>query len=56
MEKPNSPPAIRDFEFEGDVYKIASLKALEQDGLCKLNSLPVSIRILLEAVLWNVDG
>ncbi len=56
MEKPNSPPAIRDFEFEGDVYKIASLKALEQDGLCKLNSLPVSIRILLEAVLRNVDG
>jgi len=56
MEKPNSSPAIREFEFEGKVYKIASLKALEQDGLCKLDRLPVSIRILLEAVLRNVDG
>ena len=39
----------------GDVT-IYRLAALEQAGLAKLAALPYSIRILLEAVLRNVDG
>ena len=56
MEKTNSPVTVRDFKFKGESYKIASLKALEQAGLCNLDKLPVSIRILLESVLRNSDG
>src|SRR5262245_41353172 len=32
------------------------LKALEEAGLCKLDKLPYSIRILLEAVLRHAGG
>jgi aconitate hydratase len=32
------------------------LEALEQIGLCRLDSLPYSVRVLLENVLRNVDG
>tara|TARA_A100001037_G_scaffold306758_1_gene355075 strand:+ start:7845 stop:10520 length:2676 start_codon:yes stop_codon:yes gene_type:complete len=56
MEKSDSSSAIMDFEFEGETYKIASLKGLEKDGLCELDKLPVSIRILIESVLRNIDG
>src|SRR5437868_11589766 len=35
---------------------IYRLSKLEQLGLCKLATLPYSIRILLEAVLRNCDG
>nr|WP_233340685.1 aconitate hydratase AcnA [Haloprofundus sp. MHR1] len=48
--------AIREFEFDGDAYQMADLIALEEAGLCELNRLPVSIRVLLESVLRNVDG
>lgn len=36
--------------------KYASLKVLEEKGLCKLSSLPFSIRILLESALRNCDN
>ncbi|MCG8586597.1 MAG: aconitase family protein, partial [Pirellulales bacterium] len=36
-----------------DLYRLSRLEEL---GLCKLAELPVSIRILLESVLRNVDG
>jgi aconitate hydratase len=48
--------AVRELEVEGTSYKIADLTVLEEEGLCDLDSLPVSIRILLESVLRNVDG
>jgi len=48
--------AIREFEAGGTTYKIADLTVLEEQGLCDLDELPVSIRILLESVLRNVDG
>ncbi|TKR25119.1 aconitate hydratase AcnA [Natronomonas salsuginis] len=48
--------AIREFEFDGDAYQMADLTALEEAGLCELDRLPVSIRVLLESVLRNVDG
>jgi len=35
---------------------MADLTVLEEQGLCDLDSLPVSIRILLESVLRHVDG
>ncbi len=37
-------------------YNIVDLNALEDAGLCQLDKLPYSIRILLEAVARNVDG
>ncbi|AFK18238.1 aconitate hydratase AcnA [Haloferax mediterranei ATCC 33500] len=48
--------AIREFEHDGTTYKMADLTVLEEQGLCDLDKLPVSIRILLESVLRNVDG
>jgi aconitate hydratase len=48
--------AIREFEHDGTTHKMADLTALEDAGLCELDRLPVSIRVLLEAVLRNVDG
>ncbi|TYT61611.1 aconitate hydratase AcnA [Natrialba swarupiae] len=48
--------AIREFEHAGETYTIADLAVLEERGLCDLDSLPVSIRILLESVLRNADG
>ncbi|WP_430639223.1 aconitate hydratase [Haloferax volcanii] len=48
--------AIREFEHDGTTYKMADLTVLEEQGLCELDRLPVSIRILLESVLRNVDG
>ncbi|MDS0301236.1 aconitate hydratase AcnA [Halogeometricum sp. S1BR25-6] len=48
--------AIREFEFDGDTYQMADLTTLEEAGLCELDRLPVSIRVLLESVLRNVDG
>ena len=37
-------------------YEIARLDRLEQSGLCTLARLPFSLRVLLEAVLRQVDG
>ena len=48
--------AIREFEHGGTTYRMADLTVLEERGLCDLDSLPVSIRILLKSVLRNVDG
>ena len=44
LETPNGPVTL---------YRLA---ALEEAGLCKLDRLPFSIRVLLEAALRNVDG
>ena len=40
----------------GKPGKFMSLSALEKAGLCKLDDLPFSIRILLESALRNCDG
>jgi aconitate hydratase len=48
--------AIREFEADGTAYKMADLTVLEEQGLCDLDNLPVSIRVLLESVLRNADG
>ncbi|MGM0388939.1 MAG: aconitate hydratase AcnA, partial [Natrinema limicola] len=48
--------AIREFEHDGETYKMADLTVLEEQGLCDLDKMPVSIRILLESVLRNADG
>ncbi|MFC7059517.1 aconitate hydratase AcnA [Halovenus salina] len=48
--------AVRELTVDGESYKMADLTVLEEQGLCDLDSLPVSIRVLLEAVLRNVDG
>ncbi|KTG20245.1 aconitate hydratase [Haloferax profundi] len=56
MSDSDSFGAIREFEHGGTTYKMADLTVLEEQGLCELDRLPVSIRILLESVLRNVDG
>lgn len=48
--------AIRELTVGDEQYRIADLTALEEAGLCELDRLPVSIRVLLESVLRNVDG
>ncbi len=48
--------AIRTLDVDGEEYKFADLTALEEAGLCDLEKLPVSIRVLLESVLRNVNG
>ncbi|ADB60564.1 aconitate hydratase 1 [Haloterrigena turkmenica DSM 5511] len=45
--------AIREFERDGETYKMADLTVLEEQGLCDLEKLPVSVRVLLESVLRN---
>ena len=40
----------------GDTGFFMSLKRLEEQGLCKLDELPFSIRILLESALRKCDG
>ncbi len=40
----------------GGAVEYCRLPALELAGLCQLDQLPYSIRVLLEAVLRNVDG
>lgn len=49
--------AFRDFECEGgETGRYAALAALEEAGLCNLEKLPCTIRLLLEAALRNCDG
>ncbi|MFP9061245.1 aconitate hydratase AcnA [Natrialbaceae archaeon A-chndr2] len=48
--------AISELERNGETYTYADLTVLEEQGLCELEKLPVSIRVLLESVLRNVDG
>ena len=40
----------------GDIGSFMSLKSLEEQGLCRLDELPFSIRILLESALRKCDG
>jgi aconitate hydratase len=48
---------LQDFTTRGgDRYKFHSLPQLEKEGVGKISRLPVSIRIVLESVLRNVDG
>ena len=56
MATSNPFDAIRELDVDGTSYRYADLTALEDRGLCDLSSLPVSVRILLESVLRNVDG
>ena len=42
--------------FDGKMGKFMSLSSLEEAGLCQLDDLPFSIRILLESALRNCDG
>jgi aconitate hydratase len=56
MSRDDPFDAVREFEFRGTSYKVADLTALEDEGLVELSRLPVSIRVLLESVLRNVDG
>jgi aconitate hydratase len=49
--------SLREFKTAaGKTGKFYSLPALEQAGVAKISRLPVSIRIVLEAVLRNCDG
>ena len=56
MADPDPFDAIRELEVDGTAYRMADLTALEEAGLCELDRLPVSIRVLLESVLRHVDG
>jgi aconitate hydratase len=48
---------LREFDLgAGKKGKLYSLPALEQSGVGKISRLPISIRIVLESVLRNVDG
>jgi len=44
MNEPSPFDAIREFEFDGTSYQMANLTVLEEEGLCELDQLPVSIR------------
>ena len=46
----------KSFEIEGKKYNYYSLDALEQAGVGNISKLPYSIKVLLEAVLRQVDG
>ncbi|HVS27489.1 MAG TPA: aconitate hydratase [Burkholderiales bacterium] len=49
--------SLHEFKLEsGKTGKFYSLPALEKTGVGKISRLPVSIRIVLESVLRNVDG
>ncbi|MFM7966343.1 MAG: aconitase family protein, partial [Betaproteobacteria bacterium] len=53
----NLHTSLREFKTAaGKSVKFYSLPALEQAGVAKISRLPVSIRIVLEAVLRNCDG
>jgi len=47
---------IKEFTYAGRRGKYYALPALERAGVGKISRLPVSIRIVLEAVLRNCDG
>ncbi|WP_126664794.1 aconitate hydratase AcnA [Haloterrigena salifodinae] len=58
MSNDSLSDAVREFEHDGETYKMADLTVLEEQGLCELEKLPVSVRVLLESVLRNAatDG
>lgn len=47
--------AVREFEHAGGTHRMVHLTVLEERGLCEPETLPVSIRVLLESVP-PVDG
>ena len=53
MESFDAPESFFTGSGEAGIYRIT---ALEDMGLCRVNSLPYSIRVLLESVLRNCDG
>ncbi len=48
--------AARTLDVNGTTYTYYSLPALEERGIGSIEKLPYSIRVLLEAMLRNVDG
>ena len=56
MVTPNPFNTRRNFTASGESFACASLPALAGAGLGEIARLPVSIRVLLESVLRNVDG
>src|ERR1700710_2912415 len=47
---------LQEFSFEGGQGSYYSLPKLEEAGVGPISKLPVSIRIVLESVLRNIDG
>ncbi|MCK1983328.1 MULTISPECIES: aconitate hydratase AcnA [Peribacillus] len=56
MTKNDVYQARKSFEIEGKRYNYYSLDAIEKAGDGKVSRLPYSIKVLLEAVLRQVDG
>lgn len=56
MTKNDVYQSRKSFEVEGKQYNYYSLDALEQAGVGNVSKLPYSIKVLLEAVLRQVDG
>ncbi|MFB5281672.1 aconitate hydratase AcnA [Peribacillus sp. Hz7] len=56
MTKNDVYQARKSFEVEGKQYNYYSLAAVEQAGAGQVSKLPYSIKVLLEAVLRQVDG
>ncbi len=56
MEGFEPDSAIETIEVDGTSYRYADLTSLEEAGLCELDRLPVSIRVLLESVIRQTDG
>ena len=56
MPQSNPFAAERTLETSGGPYRIFRLRQLADDGLGEIDTLPYSIRVLLEACLRNVDG
>ena len=56
MTKNDVYQARKSFEIEGQRYNYYSLDAIEKAGDGKVSRLPYSIKVLLEAVLRQVDG
>ena len=55
-EPHNLAGTLREFSFHGGTGRYYSLPQLEDAGFGPISKLPVSIRIILESVLRNVDG
>ncbi|MEZ6066452.1 MAG: aconitate hydratase AcnA [Planctomycetaceae bacterium] len=56
MSTENPFQAFREIRTSSGNYQIASLPALADQGLGNIETLPYSIRVLLESVLRNCDG
>lgn len=56
MSGKNAFDALATLKTQGGDVQYYRLKKLAEDGLCDLDSLPFSIRVLLEACLRNEDG